>query len=90
LVDQLLQKICIVRTIRDAETFRLRSWRRQETKAEFAAVRGEMKVEFGGMRSEMNERLEGLENRLAAMHRLMIQFCGLALTALVGLIATQI
>jgi hypothetical protein len=63
---------------------------RHEMKDEFRTVRSEMKDEFRTVRSEMNGRFEGLEERLAAMHRLMIQFCGLALTALIGFIATQV
>ncbi len=40
------------------------------------------------MRSD--ERFEAMMDRLYSMQRLMIQFCGGALAALIGLIATQI
>jgi hypothetical protein len=41
-----------------------------------------------GLRGEMNERFEGLENRLAAMHRLMIQFYGGSLVTFGGVLIT--
>jgi SMC interacting uncharacterized protein involved in chromosome segregation len=37
-----------------------------------------------------DERFEAMMDRLYSMQRLMIQFCGVAMTALIGLIATQI
>ena len=43
----------------------------------------EMRVEAVALRKEMNERFE-------AMHRLLIQFCGAVIAALIGLIATQL
>jgi hypothetical protein len=61
-----------------------------ETKTEFAAVRGEMKDEFASVRAEIRERFEAMMDRLYSMQRLMIQFCGVAMAALIGLIATQI
>jgi len=52
---------------------------RLETRTEFTALRGEMKAGF----ERVDERFDGL-------HRLLIQFCGLMLAALIGLIATQL
>ncbi len=54
---------------------------RVETRTEFTGLRGEMKVGFERMEERFDERFD-------ALHRLMIQFCGLMLAALVGLIAT--
>jgi chromosome segregation ATPase len=52
---------------------------RVETKTEFVALRGEMKAGF-----------ELVDARFDAMHRLLVQFCGLMLAALVGLVASLI
>jgi hypothetical protein len=54
---------------------------RVDTKNEFVALRGEMKAGFERMEGRLDERFDGL-------HRLMIQFCGLMLAALIGLIAS--
>ena len=61
---------------------------RKEMKIESAALRGELKGESAALRSEMNERFEGMQNRLDAIQRMMLWFCGLAMTALLGLVAT--
>jgi archaellum component FlaC len=37
-----------------------------------------------------DERFEAMMDRLYSMQRLMIQFCGVAIAALIGLLATQI
>jgi hypothetical protein len=67
---------------------------RGETRTEFTALRGEMQNGFGELRGEMKAGFERMEERFDerfdALHRLMIQFCGLMLAALVGLIATQL
>ncbi len=52
---------------------------RVEAKTEFVALRGDMKAGFGHM-----------DERFDALYRLLIQFCGLLLAALIGLIATQL
>lgn len=56
---------------------------RAEMRDEFRAVRTEMKDEFRAMRTEMKAGFDSL-------HRTMIQFGGLLIAALVGLIATQL
>jgi hypothetical protein len=42
------------------------------------------------IRVEMSESFEAMNKRFEAMHRLLIQFCGTIIVALIGLIATQI
>ena len=54
-----------------------------ETRTEFKALRGEMKAGF----ERMDERLD---ERFDALHRLLVQFSGLLLAALIGVIATQL
>jgi len=70
---------------------------RVEMKSEFAAVRGEMKSEFTTVRSEMNDRFnkvdmrfETIDARLLQIYQTMLWFCGVALAALIGFLATQI
>lgn len=77
---------------------------RIETKTEFAAVRGEMKDGFAAVRGEMKEgfdkidgrfdkidaRFERIDERFEALHRLLVQFCGILIVALIGFIATQV
>lgn len=69
-------------------------------RAELEAVRKEMRDEFREVRQEMKnesaslrEAVEALQNevslRLFSIQRIMIQFCGLMVAALIGLIATQ-
>ena len=38
----------------------------------------------------IDERFERIDERFEALHRLLVQFCGLMLAALIGLIATQL
>jgi hypothetical protein len=54
----------------------------------FNRVDVDMRREFTAVRSEMNERFAGLGDRLAAMHRLMIQFCGGSLVTFGGVLIT--
>jgi predicted nucleic acid-binding Zn-ribbon protein len=70
---------------------------RGEMKEEFGAIRGEMKAEFGAVRGEMkagfdkiDERFEKMNERLLQIYRTMLWFCGVAMAALIGFIATQI
>jgi ElaB/YqjD/DUF883 family membrane-anchored ribosome-binding protein len=58
---------------------------RREMRDEFATVRKEMKDEFAVVRQDM----KALNQRFDSLHRIMIQFCGLMVAALIGLIATQ-
>jgi hypothetical protein len=73
---------------------------RRETKEEFRAVRQEMKGEFAAVRKEMKDQSDAFRGdikalqqemnlRFDSLHRLMIQFGGLVIAALIGLIATQ-
>ena len=63
---------------------------RVEARTEFVALRGEMKAGF----DRVDERFERMEHRLderfESLHRLLIQFTGALLAALIGLIATQL
>lgn len=75
-----------------------------EMRSEFKAVRGEMKDEFAAVRAEMQDgfdkvdkrfdkvdrRFETIDGRLYAMQRLMIQFCGVALAALLGVLGALV
>jgi predicted nucleic acid-binding Zn-ribbon protein len=70
---------------------------RGEMKEEFGAVRTEMREEFRAVRGEMREGFDKLEKRFQSMdqrlletYRMMFGFCGLMLTALIGLLAAQI
>jgi hypothetical protein len=70
---------------------------RVETRTEFAALRGEMQrgFESGYERIErIDDRFERLieriDARFDALHRLLVQFCVLLLTALIGLFAAQL
>jgi hypothetical protein len=56
---------------------------RVETRTEFTALRGEMKAGFDRIDERFDERFD-------ALHRLLIQFAGLLVAALIGLIATQL
>jgi hypothetical protein len=60
---------------------------REEMKAESAAFRSETRAESAAFRGEVNERFEGMQERLDAIQRMMLWFCGLAMTALLGLVA---
>lgn len=59
---------------------------RQEMKAELGEQRQEMKAGF----ARVDERFERVDERFERMHRLLVQFCGVAIAALIGLIATQV
>lgn len=70
---------------------------RTEMKEEFHAVRGEMREELHAVRGEMRagfdkleKRFQSMDQRLLETYRMMFVFCGLMLTALIGLIATQL
>lgn len=52
---------------------------RVETRTEFVALRGEMKAGF-----------DRVDERFDALHRLLVQFAGLLVAALIGLIATRL
>ena len=57
---------------------------RVEMKEEFASVRREMREGF----DRVDDRFQAMDERLFATHRMMMGFCGLMFTALIGLIAT--
>ena len=67
---------------------------RGEMRDEFRAVRSEMQEEFRAVRSEMKEEFRAMREEMKAgfdsLHRTMIQFGGLLIAALIGLIATQL
>jgi hypothetical protein len=77
---------------------------RGEMKEEFKAVRGEMKEEFAAVRGEMRDgfdkigkqfdkidvRFQAMDAQLIGIYRTMVVFCGTAMAALIGFIATQV
>jgi hypothetical protein len=67
---------------------------RAEMRDEFRAVRAEMKDEFRVVRVEMKDEFRAMQTEMKAgfdsLHRTMIQFGGLLIAALIGLIATQL
>jgi hypothetical protein len=58
----------------------------REQRQEMREQRQEMKAGF----ERVDERFERVDERFERLHRLMVQFCGVAIAALVGLIATQV
>ncbi len=52
----------------------------------FSRVEADMR----DLRTEMNSRFDRVDERFEALHRLMVQFCSVAIAALIGLIATHI
>lgn len=63
---------------------------RAEMRDEFRAVRAEMKEEFRAVRAEVESLRLEMHAGFAALQRTMIQFGGLLIAALIGLIATQL
>jgi hypothetical protein len=70
---------------------------RLEMRTEFKAIRGEMKEEFVAVRGEMRDgfdkvdaRFLEMDARLIGIYRTMVVFCGTAVAALIGFIATQV
>jgi mono/diheme cytochrome c family protein len=69
----------------------------KELRGEMAAQGSELRAEIAdlgkGLRAEMNTRFIAMDDRLAAMHRMMFGFCSAMLAALIGLagvLVTQI
>jgi chromosome segregation ATPase len=58
--------------------------------ADARALRVEMKTEFVAVRGEMKAGFELVDARFDAMHRLLVQFCGLMLAALIAVIASLV
>ena len=54
------------------------------------ALRVEMRSEFAAVRGEIASRFDKVDDRLYAMQRLMIQFCGVALAALLGVLGALV
>lgn len=67
---------------------------RDEMRSEFRAVRDEMKGEFRAIRAEMSDEFTAIRAEMHAgfesMHRTMVQFGGILIVALIGLIGTQL
>ena len=73
---------------------------RLEMRTEFRAFRGEMKAGFDKIDERfervderferIDERFEKMDERLLQIYQAMLAFCGVAMAALIGLIATQI
>jgi len=67
---------------------------RSEMRDEFRAVRAEMKEEFHAVREEMRDEFNSMRSDMHvgfdSLHRTMIQFGGILIAALTGLIATQL
>lgn len=75
--------------------------RLDDLKDEVGALRGEMRDEFRSVRSEMQEEFRAVRGEIGSLrrdmqagfdslHRTMIQFGGVLIAALIGLIATQL
>jgi hypothetical protein len=52
--------------------------------ADIRALRGEMNERF----AKVDDRFEAMQGRLEAIQRMMFRFCALAMTALIGTLAT--
>jgi predicted nucleic acid-binding Zn-ribbon protein len=63
---------------------------RAEMRDEFRAVRAEMRVEFRAVRKEMKDIQSEMHAGFESMHRTMVQFGGVLIAALIGLIGTQL
>lgn len=63
---------------------------REEMRTEFQAVRDEMKAEFRAVRDEIGSLRIETHAGFDALQRTMIQFGGILIVALVGLIGTQL
>lgn len=63
---------------------------RSEMRDEFRAVRTEMRDEFRAVREEMGSLRNEMHVGFKSLHRTMIQFGGVLIAALIGLIATQL
>ena len=58
--------------------------------ADLRLLRVETRTEFTALREEMKRGFERVDERFEALHRLLIQLGGLTVTALIGLVATQL
>ena len=92
-LDDLNGKVDVLRVEMRTEFAAVRS----EMKEEFAAVRADMREEFASVRQEMkagfdkiDARFEVMDARLLQIYKTMLWFCGVAMAALLGFIATQI
>jgi predicted nucleic acid-binding Zn-ribbon protein len=63
---------------------------RAEMRAEFRAVRDEMKTEFRAVREEIGSLRQEMHAGFDSLHRPMIQFGGIVIVALIGLIGSQL
>ena len=63
---------------------------RTEMRDEFRAVRMEMREEFRAVRSEIGSLRSEMHTGFELLQRTMIQFGGVLIAALIGLIATQL
>jgi len=63
---------------------------RTEMRDEFRAARTEMREEFSAVRHEIGSLRSEMHAGFEALQRTMIQFGGVLIAALIGLIATQL
>lgn len=63
---------------------------RTEMREEFSAVRAEMREEFRAVRSDIGSLRSEMHAGFESLQRTMIQFGGVLIAALIGLIATQL
>jgi hypothetical protein len=63
---------------------------RVETRTEFATLREETKSGFDRVDARFERMDERMDDRFDALHRLLLQISGLIVTALIGLIASQL
>ncbi len=62
----------------------------REVRGEIALLRSETKTEIASLRGEMNARFERVDARFDALQRTLLQFGGVLVAALIGVIATLI
>jgi hypothetical protein len=58
--------------------------------ADLRLQRVEVRTEFTALRGEMKGGFERIDDRLEALHRLLLRGAGVVFAALIGLIATQL
>lgn len=63
---------------------------RAEMRTEFRAVRDEMRIEFRAVRDEIGSLGQEMHAGFDSLHRTMIQFGGIIIVALIGLIGSQL
>jgi hypothetical protein len=58
--------------------------------ADLRALRLETRTEFTALRGEMQQGFNRIDERLDSLHRMLLQFAGLLVAALIGLAGSQL